>query len=430
MLNVGNYLKYTIISKKINRSAGVTNTTIATPESLANGETVVTDLSNKVLDDTQVGAYKKIKVVQGQGVGKPLLQVELDIDETKVYSGAPYRAAVEQVSYIGFNGTAGNIPATTVAGENFNFSPFLNWINGTFFLGRQNVLPYGGPYVAEGIQSSDTISAGIAKSFIKNFSKIKEFRPFVKVERVVNGTRTAPGASGTLTFTKGSNVVVASAAAAINAPVVVGDFLSTGSALTNGVYKVTAISGTDVTIDIPFQGNTVSVAATGNIRIASAGATLFGIKFTGEKDLFEINVFDQYQKVRFALGGEINGAPITYSISADEGAGVPELVQIDENISMGNQGKQYLLGVPPTPRPSNVDFAGTYSQINIGFYTPTAGIAGHGSVKGNLIVYADKDVNGSPAGFGTNSDNALNNTALINVLDAWAAQKGFAAANV
>jgi hypothetical protein len=423
MLNVGNYLKYTIISRKINRSAGVTNTTIATPESLANGETVVTDLSNKVLDDTQVGAYKKIKVVQGQGAGKPLLQVELDIDETKVYSGAPYRAAVEQVSYIGFNGTAGNIPGFTATAQEptFNYSPFLNWINGTFFLGRQNVLPYGGPYVADGTQNSQTVTTGITKSFIKNFSKIKEFRPFVKVERVSNGTFTA--LTNNATVTNGSTLVTSNAhGLAAGAIVRIG-----GTAATNAVYVVTAAPTVNTfTLDIPFQGNSGTILAANIGSLATV--TLWGIKFTGEKDLFEINVFDQYQKVRFDLGGEINGAPITYSISADEGAGVPELVQIDENNSMGNQGKQYLLGVPPTPRPSNVDFAGTYSQINIGFYTPTAGIAGHGSVKGNLIVYADKDVNGSPAGFGTNSDGAA--TSLIDVLDAWAAQKGFAAANV
>ena len=117
-LDSKNYIKLVNIAKNISRSAGATAGTIAVPSILADGEMVVTDLAGRILNSTTVLGQTKIRIVQARGVKTPPLQIyTLDLNSIGIYTGEAYSAAVDQVSYIGYNGTSGDVEATSSTAE-------------------------------------------------------------------------------------------------------------------------------------------------------------------------------------------------------------------------------------------------------------------------------------------------------------------------
>lgn len=407
------YIKKTAIVKNINRA--IAAGTVATPESLADGEVVVTDLSGNVLDTTTVLTQNKIRIVQGRGADKETVAIELGAKEITSYKGGAYEASVEEVAYFGFNGTSGSLTAT----NNYPYVPFVRLTSNTFFFGKQNHLYWYGPYTSPATGTTQAVVAkGIAKSFLANFKAQYEVDKFIRVERVADGTRTAPGSAGTLTFTKGSSTVIASAATAIDTPLAVGNLLSTGSGLDQGVYVVTGISGTTITLDIPFQGENAVVTATDTVVVATP--VNWGVKLTGQVERFNIASFRNYDKLTFTVG-ESNGA-LTSEVAVEPklGSGNPPQVQIDENASWGFEGSYYLLGIPPFQRPTDVSSTGKYASLAIAFKKSTNHMNGIGSVKGTILVYADGD-GASPNVTGTNATGAA--TSVVDVLDAWVVAK-------
>lgn len=380
------------------------------------GGVAVTNVSNEVLDATTVLDYTDIKIVKDRGASLPLQQVRINLNDVVFYSGQPYAAATEQVSYVGYDGTTGSMDSTA---DNF-FIVKLEHVPNSFIYGKRPASYKYGTYQSGSSTSQVLVATGLVKSLVQNFkaNRNTDWRVFAELTNA--GARTAATATGavTLTFTKYSKRVTATDATA-STNIVAGDYVAIDALTTTGVYKVTAKDGSgNLTLDIPYQGETTTItAATNNIRIveATANAANFGIKITGIKQKYDVNKWRQYDKVRFNVLLENFSATINVNTTAPyEGLGVYEQVANDEYISWGDEGQVFVDQVPPQFREQDADSSGTYSPLIVSWVNKLPSLIGAGENKGTVILYFDAYV--QPSG-----------DDIPQILDAWLAQKGFAA---
>jgi hypothetical protein len=100
----------------------ITPGSIITPGSTGatSGSVVITSMSNQVLATTATGSlaawdptfFDKIKIVKDRGANLPLQQVVLTRSQVIGASAVAGKLAVEQVSYIGYNGSTGAMDTT------------------------------------------------------------------------------------------------------------------------------------------------------------------------------------------------------------------------------------------------------------------------------------------------------------------------------
>jgi len=406
-----NYIKKTAIVKNIARTAIVG--TVAEPGSLANGEVVVTDLSGNILDTTSVAEKSKIRVIQGRGASENMVSIELDAKNIVNYKGGAYQADQEEVAYFGFNGTSGQINAVA----SFSYVPFVSLTTNTMFLGQQNQLFWYAPYTSPATGATQAVvSRGIRNSFIANFGPQAQVDSFIKVERIADGAavavaETATVRKGSTTITFGGDVTIA-AGTAIR--------LGAIAVLTNPIVVLTAAitAGTVGILESPWVGPNTVFTATTQVGTVAAPAN-WGIKLSGQPERFNIASFRNYDKITFTVGDTSGALTSEVAIPSITGSGTPAQVQIDESASWGFEGQQYLLGIPPTPRTTDVNPTGKYAALNIGFKYATNHMNGIGSVQGNILVYVDGD-GASPNVTGTNATGAVDDSSVIDVLDAWA----------
>jgi hypothetical protein len=301
------------------------------------GKVALCDVSNIVLDQTNIADYSTIKIVKDRGANLPLQQVRLNLADLIAYSGAAYDAATEQKSYIGYNGTSGSISEI----DNNFYEIKLEHVPNAFAYGKRPANYKYGTYQSGINATQEEIANGLVKSLVQNFvpNRTIDWRVFSEVTNA--GARGAAGSLGTLTFTKYSKVVVASASTATD-QLAVGDYIQSVDALTTvGVYKIVAIDGTsgNLTLDVAYNGDTISgVLSTNDIAIpeATAQAANFGIKITGIKQKYDVNRWRQYDKVRFNVFLINFGTTGSSTTAAFDGIGVYEQVANDEYISWGD----------------------------------------------------------------------------------------------
>lgn len=393
--------------------AAVTSGTI-TPGSVATGSVVITNMSNEVLTAGTVVNYSKIKIIKDRGADLPLQQVVLNLNDIVAYTGVAGQAATEQVTYIGSNGTTGQIAASALTANTF-YEVKLEHVPNQFAYGKRPAnYKYGTWKSGATAPTQADVVNGLVASLVQNFkpNRTIDWRVFSEVTN--SGARTAATATAlvTLTFTKYSKFVTASAATA-STNIVAGDYVAINAAVGTGVYKVASKDANgNLTLDIPYNGETTTiVAAAANIRIAAATANAanFGIKITGIKQKYDVNRWRQYDKVRFNTF--INDAFTTTGVTttaAFDGVGVYEQVANDEYISWGDEGQIFVDQVPPLFREQDAVVGTQYNPVVIGWLNRLPSLIGAGENKGVAILYM--------AGSATLSLQALT---LVQILNAW-----------
>jgi hypothetical protein len=398
----------------------VTTVTKITPGAAATGTVVVTDVSNNVLGTGNVNDYSTIKIVKDRGANLPLQQVRLNLADVIAYSAACYQAATEQTSFIGYNGTTGSIATN----NNTFYEIKLEHVPNSFAYGKRPANYKYGTYKSDGAATQAEVANGLVASLVQNFkpNRTTDWRVFSEVTN--SGARTAATATAlvTLTFTKYSKIVTASAATA-STNIVAGDYVAIDAALGTGVYKVASkdVNG-NLTLDIPYNGETTTiVAAAANIRIAAvtANAANFGIKITGIKQKYDVNRWRQYDKVRFNpfINDAFVSTTVTTPVSttaAFDGVGVYEQAANDEYISWGDEGQVFVDQVPPLFREQDADPNGTYDVAILGWLNKLPSLIGAGENKGSAIFYIEDSC-------------ANQGQELLDVLDTWVAGTGFKA---
>lgn len=186
-----------------------------------------------------------------------------------------YVEPVKELSFIGFNGVNGSINMPTITqGSEAGILAIQKEATTADKIRSQE------DYVVGNLASSDTeygVLSGIVSAF--NNAITKTHTAFIKA----NGTYTvAAGTTGTATLTKGSNQLVFATALPTNWAV--GDYIALGfnpttntvslaiTAVNGIVFRIASISGTTITLDRPFIGETVTISQT-NFALWAAKVT-------------------------------------------------------------------------------------------------------------------------------------------------------------
>lgn len=415
-----NHLLKVLIGKDIARS--ITAGTVVTNANLADGEVVVTDVSNAVLNTTTVLGLDKVKIVQGRGSSNPLREEILHLNDITSYKANAYSPRVNQVSYIGYNGTSG---AIDVINDNLYQYVFRD-LTDELMRGFQGfeVMPY---YRSDSSATQEEIAIGLEKSTIAAFSKIYGVERYVKIELVnAHAGAAITGTVANFGVTLGSKTVTLDGTVT---NVAVGDYLRLGGTGTTApVYKVDAVtSPTSITLDWSYQGTTATIAVA-NVEViteAQAQANNFGMKFTGLDRYFD-KLRWQYAVERFKIGlgaGDGFGSTtVTYTTDPFEGTGVWEKVTEMEFASWGNEGQAIIMQQPPILREKDTVDGEPYSLVGISFKNVVPSDFGDSGIHKGQVILACAANSTAPNTFLTNFTGAA--TSVVDVLDAFVTQNG------
>jgi hypothetical protein len=230
MLDTKNYIKRVAISAKVNRTAGVAaGVQISNGSQLAFGEIVVTDLAGRVVNSTTVAGLNRIFIKQGRGGKTPSMNIiEVNKETTNSYVGLTPVDAVEQIDYIGYNGTSGTVEASGGTVKNFivKVTPLPN----TMMYGLVPFHVKNTQFSAAAANTSILNAEGLVKSLISNFAPERQIGRSPRFELVASDTTAAFGANvlATVSFTKYSNQVTVTAGSA-GATLTAGHYLRLGT---------------------------------------------------------------------------------------------------------------------------------------------------------------------------------------------------------
>lgn len=319
-----------LIGKSISRTGSVQISDSTASTYIADGEIVVLDSGDNALVAGQtISDSEVISIVQGRGTSNPVQKsMKVTGRNVRKYSGKSYVAPQEQISYIGYNSSSGNITATSlnkyILRLYFKYDKEM-WSQQVF----QRYYEYD--------SDSSATSLEVAENFVEKLIGDTAVSTDVKAEMVTDGTFTVLGGASTLAVTNGSATATASAA---GHNLVADDLVRIGgTGASTPVYRVASVSGTTITLAWAYQGTTATVA---NANVGEMSVvTSYGIKLTGKAFTFTIpyaGLF-RYQKVAFDLSIKNFGTTaITLSQEAGRGNGTAEEVAELEWFAQGFDG--------------------------------------------------------------------------------------------
>ena len=418
-----------LVAKNQTMTAGLEGTVISDYTDLLDGEVVITDPKNVVLDATDFTTipFSAIKFIQRSGTTLVHSDV-LEEGDIKTYLVGLQAAETQQVDYVGSNGTTGDI--TGVASNIYTVR--LNILDKTTAGFMQQKIKEGF-YKSSAAAASYTqwaIAEGLVNSLIANYSR--ETEQDLTFGVINSGANLDLGtAAGTVTFTKGSKFAVFGTAiddATTNAILGVGDLLAATDAKTEPMYRVTAIDvpTETATLDHAWQGATVTVAnaTVGRVLAATAQAADYGVKILGvdrqfKAGYFPSNVIFWETQVDF---GDLAGDVLVTSTAAYPGVGTgQQLGALEKEL----QADEFIYrGFPEAGVVDRVDVVPTtlYDVFVINYN----GVIQSG---GGLAVQSPKTLQIATAG-ASNNNNEDANTGLLVTLNALLVTAGWLVGSV
>jgi hypothetical protein len=391
---------------------------VETANDLNEGELVLLDDTNHVVDDTDAGSKSKVRFCTLRK-GKLRYSDWIYKGDMNFYSGKSHEAATNKVSYLGYNGSTGAMDAAN------NVEYKIKVIDNT----DERLFPskdmYHMGFWKSTAATQENVASGLFGSLVMNTDYGESF---IDIALLNSGAGTTLAAGNTIKVSEGSKVVIIEHATAAETPVV-GKYLRFGGAATNlPVYKVASVGGTAtkkvVTLEYPYAQETKNFANTEVAKVTTTGAN-FGLKIsTVTRTYFKPGVLSNLN-FDFVLGiTNFTVATITDASVAFTGSGTYRQMAEMEWYQEGhvasvhrNNGILDEYSMEYMTKPGS-----TYEQLNIGFFD-----AGHHTAIGqnpksmkHLIVAFENDL--------TAGDSA--NTA-IKAMDAFAAaSNGFAASGI
>jgi len=365
--------------------------TVVTNANLPAGAVVVCDMGMRRLDNTSytaLSATDDFFIVQGKGANVPLMKSPAITKGSFSITASKFKAAVQQVTYVGYNLTTGNLPTA----NNTDFWIKVRKRDNDAANRSQPMSLFAGPVMTDSTGTQEELAFALAKNGLRNFAQ-EPANGYLKFEVVSNGTLAAIGAT-TLAATNGSKLLTYSAAHSL----VLGDLIFIAGA----TYKVAAVpSATTVTLNIAFQGTTVAALATGTTYASTHGKltvpTSFGVRLTGVPANFDVNQMRDYYANRFTTTFSDSSVLITVT-GAQNGNGVWQQVAMDEYLSYGYEGQNNQLATPSVPRDQVVKIPGVagntaqssrYSTLAIYWADEILGLTSVNKPQGNVIVHCN-----------------------------------------
>lgn len=320
-----------LIGNDIGRTASVLINDRSSASYLADGEIVCLDNNDAILPaGATLSDSPFIRIVQRSGTTARTSELisSLRIDGRNVvsFTGASYSAPQEQIYRIGYPGTGTeNINAIN---SNAYTLRFQYKHDKEIWSQQSRIKSY--------YYTSD--ASATAEEIARNFAVLvgNDTDSDVLAERLCNDAGVALAGGATLTVTNNSKEVTISVA---DPAIVVGSYLRiNGTAVTTPIYRVTAVSGTSITLDERYQRASGTAIAGEQITAALATAAIFGITFEGKALTFTVGKF-KYNRVAFDLALTNFGTTvITKTQEALLGRGVYEQIAELEYFAQGFDG--------------------------------------------------------------------------------------------
>jgi hypothetical protein len=355
-----------IVAKDIARTATVG--ALASPTSVADGEVVVTDAGNVILDTTTVLLTDRIKIVQGRGATKPLFETAtFTATEIYQYKGQAFEDAAQQVTYLGYDAVA-NTGSVEVLNNNA-YAMTITFQEITVPGLQGSYVPVSVWYQSDATATQVKVVNGLYNNLVRQLANFN--LPVILAERVssvnpattVTPTATVSQGSKTVTMVGGTTAFVA------------GDYIRFGATTADAapVYKIVSETGTGVNLvlDQPYQAADATGVTVSQISAVQIAAGDMGIKLTGIEQPFVLDS-RPVDKVQFNVGiSNSQGAPSSTTVSttsiATYGHGTYALITTQQADSSRNAGDFYGYAIYPYDKPLTTTVTGQdYSTLNIG----------------------------------------------------------------
>ena len=364
---------------------------VVTSANLEQGAVVITNVGLERLDAAAFAALSstdRFLVVQGKGASEPLMKSPVLTKGKIAITSAKFKPEQQQVTAIGFNGTTGALPVA----NNTDFWIKIRKRDNDAANRSQPMSLFAGPVKTDATGTQAELAAALVKNGYLNF-KDEPANHYLKFEAICNNAGATDGTATTANVVKGSRGVVLNAAPTTMA---VGNFIRFGTTVSDPVYLIKAISGTDLTLDTPYVGDTATGVTIEYVTTALAAAANFGILITGIQAPFNVNSFRDYYANRFTATFSDSTVLVSHLAGAYNGNGMFQQVALDEYMSYGFEGQNGMLGVPPQLRDQEVKIPGVagntllttkYSAINISWEEDIQGLVSKAGGKGNVLIY-------------------------------------------
>jgi hypothetical protein len=364
-------------------------------------------------------------VVQGKGASQPLMKSPVITKGKFTTSIAAHKAAVQQVTVVGFNGTTGALPVANDTAFHIKIRKNDNDAANR----SQPMSQFIGPVKTDGTGTQEELALALAVNGNKNFA-LEPANGYLKIEVLCDDAGAAIGAApDTVVGTIGTKVVTLTDTGANNSisAIAVGDLFRVGTALTSEVYKIVATTvvggatGT-ITLDRPLSQSVNLVGTTAEFITAANAATAdFGIRLTGVQAPFDVNAFRDYYANRFTATFSDPSTLVSHVQGAYNGNGTWQQVAMDEYMNYGFEGQNEMMAVPPRMRDQEVKIPGVggvtaltakYSALSINWEEDITGLVSKSGSKGSVLVYLNLTNNAGSGELATAPDNVGETFAL------------------
>jgi len=395
--------------------AAIANATTAAPAAgakatnltIKGGQVALVDEGNIILDAaayTALPSDARVRIIQNVGGsvlgGDGELVASATLTKSKIRlgksdkAGAPtasatgsisvFSAAQQQITRIGFNGTTGALPTTTVE-TNFFIKLRKNDLDAA---NRSQPNSLFAQFRTDATGSQEELALGLVKNGVLNMSTQPEGNHgYVRFEAINAAAGTAITGPASFTLENGSKTVTISAAIT-GATLVVGSLIRFGTAVTDPVYKVADLTATTITLGHAYQGVTGSILLA-NVEAILVGAPFgdFGIQMTGVVSDFDVDAFRNYYSNRFTATFSDTSTLNTHVQGAKDGTGMWQQAAMDEYMSMGNQGENSMLGVPPRKRSASVEKNAQYDILRLTADEDIFGLTSSNTESGSVLLF-------------------------------------------
>jgi len=385
-----------------------------------------TTLNNKeiaVLGVEGNGSYTKIADGNGANYSEVIIAYKDNNGELHFTPKIPntaevrfnsYKAATEQVTHIGWNGTVGSgIPA--VDDTIFQIKAVVRTTIVSSIDGQSHPT-FEGFYKSDASATEEEIANGLYVSFRGATSK-KRNAHYFDVDRVaaLDGDEDITTAITTLTFKKDSKVVQCGGdidgAGGGETALTPGSYIRVGILANSSVYKIAVVDTTNnaLVLDAPYVGETITLLDDGVAQFTAANAAglEWGIKVTGVKQPWRLDR-KNFEQISFELLGGV--IPVTKVTSANRGSGIYEEVSQLEYFHVASDGSRDHIKEPPNEFPRDLladSSIGGYDLCTMSWTSESVSGIGKGALRKAVIMVIPTDR--TEALYGATAGDTVNN---------------------
>ena len=365
---------------------------VVTNQNLESGAVVMVDVGMRRTTWSTLNEGDGYHIVQGKGPNQPLMKTPVIVKGRDFFTSKEFIPPTQQITTVGYNGTTGSLTAAN------NQSYYVKIRkNDNDAANRSQPFSLFGQFKTGASATQEKLAFGIVKNGIKNM-QLEPANGYLRYEAICDEAGAAiTGTVANVGVTYGSKTVTLDGTVT---NISTGNLLRLeGAGTSNPVYKVESVdSPNTVTLEIPFQGETATIAIANVVRIttANAAAADFGIKLRGVQAPFDVAAFRDYYVNRFTASFSDENVDITHLQGASEGNGAWQRVAMDEYMNYGYEGQNEMASIPPKARDQEVKIPGQgsvtdldakYSVINIKWTEDLTGLVSKSGAEGNVIIY-------------------------------------------